>query len=152
MNSRSRWFGQAVLLCSAPLQATEPTWETDLDIALRRAALENKPILVEIWTEWCPPCQLLKKHVFTAPALQSSFSKVVLLSLCVEKADHSKTKAAEFADRLKVGGGYPHMLILDSSGKKLRERFGGPSSVDFVADAVEKIKRFVDGNADSHGA
>jgi thiol-disulfide isomerase/thioredoxin len=40
-------------------------WRTDFEIATREANQSGRPMLVEFTASWCPPCQKMKKVVWT---------------------------------------------------------------------------------------
>ena len=114
-----------VLLVAAPLVAQASVkWEVDYASAVKRAQAEKKPILMDLWTEWCPPCQYLRTKVFPSPEAQSALARYVPLSVMVEKKD--RTPVAEgmrLAGQFKLEA-YPTLVILDSDGKELRRQVG----------------------------
>ena len=68
----------ALFLVAASLSAQGPTkWEHDYQAALKRAKAENKVIFMDLWTEWCGPCQYLQKNVFPSTEGQVALAKVV---------------------------------------------------------------------------
>jgi len=117
----------------APLSAQAPSgtrtqgiaWHEDLDSALAEAKTSHKPVFLDIWAEWCPPCQRMRQQVFPAPQSQAALKKVVAASVMVEKKDRTPIPAGVAVDqRYGSGGGYPTLLILDEDGKVLRRHIG----------------------------
>jgi thiol:disulfide interchange protein len=119
----------ALLLVVAPLavslSAQGPTrWEHDYQSALRRAKAEHKVIFMDLWTEWCGPCQYLQKNVFPSPEGQAALSKVVPYSALVQKKDGTPVaEGTRLAETFKLNA-FPTMVILDAEGKELRRQVG----------------------------
>ena len=96
---------------------TPDGWETDIARAKRRAAAENKPILVLIsGPEWCGPCQALEKNVINKP----DFSRVarknaVCLFIHSPKTPTPESRAREqvFKKVFKTGG-VPRYALVDA--------------------------------------
>lgn len=120
---------------AAPLLAQSPvTWEHDLAVAQKRAKAEKKLIFLDIWAEWCGPCQYLKNKVFPTPEAQKALSKYVPVSLMTQAKNGTPNPAnMKMAERFGVEA-YPTLLILDADGKEIRRQVGafrgGP---DFAA-------------------
>jgi len=56
-------------------------WEYDLAAAQNRAKQEGKPVFVDVWAEWCPPCQHLRNVVFPFLEAQQELTGYVPVSL-----------------------------------------------------------------------
>jgi len=115
----------ALLLMVAPLVAQGPAkWEHDYQAALKRAKAEKKVIFMDLWTEWCPPCQYLQKNVFPSPEGQAALAKVVPFSALVQKRDGTPLpEGTKLAEKFKLDA-YPTMVILDANGKEVRRQVG----------------------------
>ena len=110
---------------AVPLLAqSSVAWEHDLAAAQKRARAEKKQLFVDVWAEWCGPCQYLKNKVFPTPEAQKALGKFVAVSLMTQskdgKPDPANTKVAE---RFQVEA-YPTLLILDAEGKEVRRQVG----------------------------
>lgn len=118
-------FAAVLFAATLPMIAAGPTshsvgWEHGLAAAQKRAKAEKKLIFMDLWAEWCGPCQLLQKKVFPTPAAQGALSKVVPLSIMVERLDGTPNKEGkQLAERFKLSG-YPTLVMLDADGKELR--------------------------------
>lgn len=132
------------MLSIGTLQAAEANWLTDYDQALKQAASENKPLVINFTgSDWCGWCIKLDKEVFS----QSEFvdyanSNLVLLKLDFPRnkqlPDDEKTQNARLAKEYQVRG-YPTILVLDSQAKKIGKlgyQKGGASN--WIA-SLEKI-------------
>ena len=85
----------------------------DPKIAFEDAKLSNKPVLLYWGAVWCPPCNELKKEVFSKPEFDSVTKNMVLVYL-----DGDSSNAQVWGDKLKVSG-YPSVLLLNSEGKEI---------------------------------
>jgi thioredoxin-like negative regulator of GroEL len=75
-------FTIAGVLGAYPAHAAPPAaegWLDDLAAARERATREDKPILVDLWAEWCAWCVRLEQEVFSTPAFREFASGYVLL-------------------------------------------------------------------------
>ncbi len=119
----------ALLATTLPIIAAVPAshsagWEHGLAAAQKRAKAEKKLIFMDLWAEWCGPCQMLQKKVFPTPTAQAALAKVVPLSIMVESLDGTPNKEGkQLADRFKLNA-YPTLLVIDADGKELRRNVG----------------------------
>jgi thioredoxin-related protein len=122
-------------------------WLTDYKQAQQEAKAQNKPLLIEFTgSDWCPPCILLKKEVFTSPEFQSYAAKnFILLEVDFprgkEQARELAAQNMELAQKFAVEG-FPCIVLLGSDGSKLAERVGynSGSPVVFIA-WLEKMRK-----------
>lgn len=110
-------------------------WETDMDVAKKRAKDENKKILVDFTgSDWCGWCIKLKKEVFDKPEFQEYAKKhLVLLELDFPRKKKLPAKEAEKNEKLseefKVEG-FPTIILMDAQGKEIGRtgyQEGGPA-------------------------
>lgn len=115
----------ALFLAAIPMLAQNAVaWEHDLAVAQKRAKAEKKLLFVDIWAEWCGPCQHLKKNVFPTPEAQKALRTFVPVSLMTQAKDGTRDAAnMKLAERFKVDA-YPTLLILDADGKEIRREVG----------------------------
>lgn len=124
----------ALLLIAIPLAAQSSVkWEESYANAVKRAQAEKKMIMMDLWAEWCPPCQYLKSKVFPTPEAQAALSKFVPLSVMVEYKDRKPIEEGmRLAKQFNLEA-YPTLIILDSNGKEVRRQVGAfPSGAEFA--------------------
>lgn len=109
-------------------------WETDLEVARKRAKDENKKILADFTgSDWCGWCIRLKKEVFDQPEFQEYAKKnLIMLELDYPRQKQLPAELKEQNDKLakefKVEG-YPTILLMNSRGKEIGRtgyQEGGP--------------------------
>ncbi len=127
-------------LATFPMLAQGPAvgWEHGFSAAQTRAKAEKKVIFMDLWAEWCGPCQYLQKKVFPTGLAQGALSKVVPLSIMVETKDGTPSaEGKRLADRYKLNA-YPTLIVLDADGNEVRRHVG-------AMDADELVK-FIQGS------
>jgi len=130
-------FGVGIAALTASAFATTlEGWSTDLDKALEKAKAENKSVLVEFTgSDWCPPCMMMRKDVFSKKEfVEKASKKFILVEIDFPKADPElKKKHEPLAERYKVEG-FPTVVLLDSSGKEFTRFFASqfPKIEDFL--------------------
>ncbi|HEX5175562.1 MAG TPA: thioredoxin family protein [Chthoniobacteraceae bacterium] len=123
----------------------EATWLTNFETAQERARSEKKLLLIEFTgSDWCPPCIMLGRQVFSQPEFKNYAAQhLVLLEVdfprMKELSAEQKTANEKLAERFGIYG-FPTVVLLDPSGNKIGELGympGGPKA--FIA-AVEKLR------------
>ena len=125
----------ALLLLTMPLAAQGATkWETSYQSALKRAKAEHKLILMDLWTEWCPPCRYLEEKVYPSPEAQAALRRVVPFSALVQKKDRTPVpEGTRLAEQFNLEA-FPTLVILDENGKEVRREVGAfRTGADFAA-------------------
>ena len=125
--------------------AAKPTWLTNFDTAQARARSEKKLLLIEFTgSDWCPPCVMLERQVFSQP----EFKEYAAQHLVLLEVDFPRMKelsdGTESRER-KTGGTIWNRRIPDHhhpglEGRKIGELGympGGPKP--FIA-ALEELR------------
>jgi thiol:disulfide interchange protein len=110
--------------------AGEIKWGNSLSEALNTAKSQNKPVMVDFYTDWCGWCKKLDSDTYSNSKVQALADKFV----CV-KVNGDKDKA----NTSKYGiSGYPTIVFLDSTGKEIDKNVGYAGPED-MAQKMEKL-------------
>ena len=121
----------ALLLGASPATAPKPVDtkydakadpRADLQAALARAAKEHKTVLMDVGGEWCSWCHRMD-HFLTDNAVLLDLLQANYVVVKVNYSDENKNKAF-LAGYPKVEG-YPHLFVLDATGKLLESKNTG---------------------------
>ena len=131
----------AVAMTSTALAATQEGWTTDYESAVAQAKKENKSVLLEFTgSDWCPPCKLMQKNVFSKKEFVEAASKnFILVKLDFPRADKAiSEKNKPYAEKHEIQG-YPTIILLDSAGKEFSRVVGAKyQSVDTFLEHINK--------------
>lgn len=95
-------------------------WMTNVDEALAKAKTEKKPVLVEFTgSDWCPPCIMMDKQVFSKKAFVDEASKkFILVKIDIPKKDKELYKKNQkVLGKYKVKG-VPTVILFGEDGKE----------------------------------
>jgi thiol-disulfide isomerase/thioredoxin len=99
-------FGQGSKKDDAKNDTKEIAWAKSYDEAVKAARKANKPIMIDFYTVWCPPCKRLDKETYTDEKVIKASDLFVSLKLDAEK------EGEHLAGKLGVDA-YPTILFLD---------------------------------------
>lgn len=130
---------------AAPSAKGTCKWETDMEVALKRAKDENKPLLLDFTgSDWCGWCIKLKDEVFDKPEFKEyAKDNLILVELDFPHGKSQSKKEKEQNQKLKQEhkvSGFPTVVLLDSDGKPVNRtgyQQGGPEKY------VEHLKRLL---------
>lgn len=112
--------GLTLLTCTA--HAKPPAgWTTDAEAALATAKKEGKFVLLEFTgSDWCAPCIMMQKKVFSKKEFIDAASKdFILVYLDFPKKDSKLAEKNEpLAKKFKITS-FPTIILLDKNGKEL---------------------------------
>lgn len=95
------------------------TWETDLNSALNKAAASNKPIVLDLYTDWCHWCKVLDEQVWINEDVISFSRGQIYLKLNAEKTIDGRRLARKFGVR-----GFPTVIILNHKEEEIGKIIG----------------------------
>lgn len=135
----------ALLLASFTALAGGAGWMTDLDKALKKSKAENKPILIEFTgSDWCPPCIMMNKEVFTKKEfIKKASKKFILVELDFPRGDKALTeKNRPHATKYNVEG-FPTVVLLDGKQKEFHRFLAAkhPSVEKFLSHLDKSLSR-----------
>jgi thioredoxin-like negative regulator of GroEL len=126
------------MLCATVMQAalllggadTTPA-SSETYAAARRVTLETgKPMVIMVSTDWCPPCQTMKKKILPRVREHGLFRKVAF-------AHVNPDRDAELAEQLTGGGPIPQLVMYRKTPKGwVRKKLIGGQSVEAVEEFI----------------
>lgn len=125
----------------------EAAWKTDYAAALTQSQKEGKPVLLDFTgSDWCPPCMLLHKRIFST----KTFADYAAKNLILVKVDFPKRKPLPpeqeqknnaLAEKFGIET-FPTILIVDSMGRPIggMQGYDGSSPEGYVASLQQILK------------
>lgn len=108
---------------AAPPSKAAPDW-TNLEKAVAKARDEKKPILLDVYTDWCGWCKKMDKEVFAHPAVAEVLSERFALAKVNGESREGFTFKGQRTDGVGIARGfgvrgYPAIIFLDSNADML---------------------------------
>lgn len=107
-----------------------------------RAIEEDKLVFIDIYTDWCMPCQIMDEEVFSDDHLGDYFNEHFISY----KVDAEKTNGPDIATLYQIIG-YPTLLFIDHKGKVLTKKDGMAFHTELKKLAEEAIQIDLDNRA-----
>lgn len=125
MNSRALILAAVLIASTAalPASAAEPVWQT-WNAGLARATQSQRPVLVDVYTDWCGWCKRMDRDVYARPDVRDYLSQhFVLVRLNAEASDAASYEGEAYTSRglaMRFGvSGYPTTIFLRANGEHL---------------------------------
>lgn len=90
----------------------------DLKANLILAKQQNKPVMVDLYADWCVACKEFEKYTFTDPDVKEQMSKFMLLRADVTKNDDIDVELLEAYSVL----GLPTLMFFDTQSNELTQQ------------------------------
>lgn len=97
-------------------------------LAFEEAARQKKPLLIDFFGIWCPPCNELDELVFGSAEFKKATRDFVKLKL-----DADTDVSWDLKSRYKVSG-YPTVVFTSSDGEEISRIVGFRAKLDFVSE------------------
>jgi len=120
----------------APAKTAPVMWMHSRQQAMAMARKTGKPVLIDVSTAWCGPCQQMKQEVFQTTAFAKEARRWVLLDL--DGDAHAALAAFYGAETI------PTLIVLSPHGKVVARQtgYGGYDyTMHFVRGAYAKAKK-----------
>ncbi len=113
---------------------------------LRKAAKENKHVMVDCYASWCVPCKQLEKNVFPEEKVGTEINSrfiSIRVQMDSSKSDNEEIKswyaqARVFEKEYQVQA-YPTILFFNSKGEALHKFVGGPPNPEYFLGQVRYV-------------
>lgn len=114
----------------APAIHADTVWETSIQKGLERARIERKPVLIDLYADWCGYCKVLEKEIFPDKEVSKLFENFITVRLDGEEFPNLKRKYGI--------EGYPTILYLDQHTNYLTKITGFPTK-EMVIETSKKV-------------
>ena len=122
------------LLVAGGVHAADLKWEHNYDDALAQAKKDKKLIMVDVYTDWCGWCKKLDKDTYSDKTVQEKLAKnFITVKINPEKSKKNEKLSKEFGTK-----GFPHIVFLDATGKKIHE-IGGFEPADAFSKELDAV-------------
>lgn len=123
-----------LLACAGTAAQAQVRFETKSTDAVREIAVkQGKPVFIDLYATWCPPCRLMEREVFSRKDVGEFMQKRFVSA----KYDVDKTTGRELMQRYGSGA-IPLYLVFDTDGELLG-RIEGASDAETFMDNLRKI-------------
>ena len=118
--------------------------------AIDPARLANRPVIVEMWATWCPPC---RSTMAWLPSLQKKYGdRATVLAIAVDsKLEDVRKMAGSFKPNYPIVMGTPEvikafgavaavpkLIIYDAQGRRSKVLYGAPPDLHQQIEAAVK--------------
>lgn len=132
---------------AAPVQtASEPIQKVSAQGAAQLiAAIQNKPVLLNVWATWCPPC--IAEMPYFVTFHEKYQEKIPLISLSVDDPSTIESAVRPFHNNQKLP--FPVYVLTernpDELSKALKIDFSGAVPTTILYDAKGNVAKFWEG-------
>jgi thioredoxin:protein disulfide reductase len=113
------------------------TTAEQLENALLLAKQQNRPIIIDVYADWCVACQPIEKEVFPRVDVQNALKNFTLIQL--DLTDYNASQDTILKQREILGP--PTMLFLDHDAQEIRTlRFTGTFSATQLLQQTAKVQ------------
>lgn len=116
------------------------TTAEQLESALLQAKQQNKPIIIDVYADWCVACQPIEKEVFPRVDVQDALKNFTLIQLDLTEYNASQDTILKQREIL----GPPTMLFLNHHAEEIRElRFTGTFSAQQLLKQTVQVQQIL---------
>lgn len=104
-------------------------WQVFSHEKLRASKVENKPVIIDFYADWCIPCKELDAVTFSDSKVKSELSRFTALKVDMTSALTEEKK--QLRDKFNVKG-MPTVVLLDSQGREIERLTGFTGPAEFL--------------------
>lgn len=127
-------FSGCTTQANQPNEKTSIVWLTDYQVALEKAKDENKPILVDFYTDWCGWCKKMDQSTYQDEKIINLSQKFIMVKIDGDK--HS-----DLVKNFNISG-YPSTAFVGPDGKHLSTAVGYQKTSSMAAK-MKQIKTYL---------
>jgi thiol-disulfide isomerase/thioredoxin len=125
-------FAHAVLAFAG--SKSDMHWQLDFGTSWNEAKEQARPVLVEVWADWCAPCKRMNAEVWGNAKVIEAAKNFVQISLDVSRRNEGRLGAIPIgSSRAYMVRALPTVVILDPWGETLDAKEGFVYPSDLVA-------------------
>lgn len=123
-----------LLACAGGIARAQVRFETKSTDAVREMAVkQGKPVFIDLYASWCPPCRLMEREVFS----RKDVGEFMAERFVAAKYDVDKPLGKELMQKYG-NGAIPLYLVFDTEGELLG-RIEGASDAETFMDNLRTI-------------
>ena len=92
-------------------------WIPYNETRMEEAVKDSRPVILDVYADWCGPCKLMDKHVFTDPEVIESGEGFLMTRLDITRKNEDQDKVK---NKYSIGGA-PTIIFFDKNGKEIPE-------------------------------
>lgn len=113
---------------------TKIVWEPNFETAMQKARQQNKPLLIDFYTDWCSACKEMDRAVYPNKKVIAESANWVVIRINAEQRP-------DVASAYGVTG-YPTIVFAETTGKPLTILPGYDPGLDFAATMASIRNKF----------
>ncbi len=135
------FFGSLLPRLTAPYEETAATkstiaWQPELDTALDQARTANKPVIVDLFAEWCVACKELDRYTFSDSRVAELAKQFVAVKLDFTELDADNDRIMQRYNVLAL----PAILFFNRKGEYLAsERINGFVDAEAMVQKLQQV-------------
>lgn len=111
---------------------------TEIENAVAHSASKGKPVILDLYADWCVACKDFEHKVFSQPEIEKALSDFTLIQIDLTDSSSPEAKAVYAHYEVK---GLPAILFFDAEGNRLTDqRVSGFINADDFQSHITNIK------------
>lgn len=120
-----------------PRDKTDLIWKTYTIEAEQNAVRDKRPVVIDLYADWCIECHAIEKTIFSQPEVKARLAQVAALR--VDATNFDDPKIQEVIERYEIIG-LPTVLFLDDKGHEIRDaRMEGAGTKEEFLRSLDKL-------------
>lgn len=122
---------------ASPTHTPVLTTLEETEQALKQAAKQHQPVMLDFYADWCTACKSLETHTLRDPKIQEALKNILVLKIDLTANNHESRALLHEFEVIAP----PTFVFFDASGQKHPElRLVGDISVSALQENLEALK------------